>query len=279
MATTQQKPAPQKKSEGFTGVRGAFWIIIFCAIVAFALFYLWFGNQMHFQDGAARENPADVWGTIFKGGVVVPVIHTLLLTVLAMSIERWMALKTAFGKGALPKFVANIKSALNANDLAKANQLCDQQKGSVANVVKASLNAYKDMETGANANLKKAQKVAKIQQAHEEATQLEMPTLTMNLPIIATLVTLGTLTGLLGTVTGMIKSFSALSAGGGADSAALSAGISEALINTAFGIATSWCAVVSYNYYSNKVDKLTFALDEVGYSIAQTYEVNHTDEA
>ena len=234
---------------------------------------------MHFQDPGTRENPADVWGTIFKGGVVVPVIHTLLLTVLAMSIERWLALKTAFGKGALPKFVANIKTALNNNDLNKANQLCDQQKGSVANVVKASLNAYRDMETGANANLKKANKVAKIQQAHEEATQLEMPTLTMNLPIIATIVTLGTLTGLLGTVTGMIKSFSALSAGGGADSAALSAGISEALINTAFGIATSWCAVVSYNYFSNKVDKLTYALDEVGYSIAQTYEVNHTEEA
>ena len=263
MATTQQKMAQQKKAEGFTGVRGAFWIIVVCAIVAFALFYTWFGNDMHFQDPGTKENPADVWGTIFKGGVVVPVIHALLLTVLAMSIERWLALKTAFGKGALPRFVANIKAALNSNDLAKANQLCDQQKGSVANVVKASLNAYKDMETGANVNLKKSQKVVKIQQAHEEATQLEMPTLTMNLPIIATIVTLGTLTGLLGTVTGMIKSFSALSAGGGADSAALSQGISEALIN----------------YFSNKVDKLTYALDEVGYSIAQTYEVNHTEEA
>ena len=135
------------------------------------------------------------------------------------------------------------------------------------------------MESGANAALKKSQKVSKIQLAHEEATQLEMPTLTMNLPIIATIVTLGTLTGLLGTVTGMIKSFSALSAGGGADSAALSAGISEALINTAFGILTSWCAVVSYNYFTNKVDKLTYALDEVGYSIAQTYEANHVEEA
>ena len=135
------------------------------------------------------------------------------------------------------------------------------------------------MESGANATLKKSQKVSKIQQAHEEATQLEMPTLTMNLPIVATIVTLGTLTGLLGTVVGMIRSFSALSAGGGADSAALSAGISEALINTAFGIGTSWCAVVSYNYFTNKVDKLTYALDEVGYSIAQTYEANHTEEA
>ena len=42
MATTQQKMAQQKKAEGFTGVRGAFWIIVVCAIVAFALFYTWF---------------------------------------------------------------------------------------------------------------------------------------------------------------------------------------------------------------------------------------------
>ncbi len=276
MATTQKAASPKKKSEGFTGVRGAFWIIVVCAVIAFVLFFTWFGDPMHFAD-ATKVQPVDVWGTIFKGGVVVPVIHTLLLTVIAMSIERWLALKTAFGKGALPKFVANIKEALNQNDFNKAQQLCDKQKGSVANVVQASLNEYKAMESAENAALKKSQKVAKIQQAHEEATQLEMPTLTMNLPIIATIVTLGTLTGLLGTVTGMIRSFSALSAGGGADSAALSQGISEALINTAFGIATSWCAVVSYNYYTNKVDKLTYALDEVGYSIAQTFEANHHD--
>ena len=276
MATNQKTASPAKKSQGFTGVRGAFWIIIVCAIVAFTLFFTWFGHESHFAD-ATKEQPIDVWGTIFKGGIIVPVIHTLLYTVIAMTIERWLALKTAFGKGALPKFVSEIKAALNANDFAKAQQLCDKQRGSVANVVGASLRAYKEME--ATSGIKKAQKIAKISQAHEEASQLEMPTLTMNLPIIATIVTLGTLTGLLGTVVGMIRSFSALSAGGGADSAALSQGISEALINTAFGIGTSWCAVVAYNYYTNKVDKLTFALDEVGYSIAQTYEANHADEA
>ena len=274
MATT--KAASPKKNQGFQGVRGAFWIIVVCAIVAFIVFFTWFGHASHFAD-ESMEQPTDVWGTIFKGGIIVPVIHSLLLTVIAMSIERWLALKTAFGKGSLPKFVESIKSALNANDFNKAKQLCDKQRGSVANVVYASLNAYNEMQN--TAGIKKAQKVAKIQQAHEEATQLEMPTLTMNLPIIATIVTLGTLTGLLGTVVGMIRSFSALSAGGGADSAALSQGISEALINTAFGIATSWVAVVSYNYYTNKVDKLTYALDEVGYSIAQTYEANHAEEA
>ena len=275
MATTKKAAAPKKHSQGFQGVRGAFWIIVVCAIIAFTLFFTWFGHESHFAEGGVQ--PKDVWGTIYKGGIIVPVIHALLLTVLAMTIERSLALKTAFGKGALPKFVANIKAALNANDFAKAQQLCDQQKGSVANVVGASLKAYKEME--ATSGIKKAQKIAKIQQAHEEATQLEMPTLTMNLPIIATIVTLGTLTGLLGTVVGMIKAFSAMNASGGADSAELASGISEALINTAFGIGTSWCAVVSYNYFTNKVDKLTFALDEVGYSIAQTYEATHTEEA
>ena len=278
MATTQAKANPKKKS-GFQGVRDAIWIIIACFILAVCFFKFVLGNPDNFVGGdpANAVKDGSLLGTVYKGGVVVPVIITLLFTVIALSIERFFALRTAFGKSSLTKFVINVKQAINAGDMAKAQQICDKQQGCVANVVGASIAAYKEMET--LPNLKRAQKVAKIQQAHEEATQLEMPTLTMNLPIIATIVTLGTLTGLLGTVTGMIKSFQAMGEGGGADSAALSVGISEALINTAFGILTSWCAVVSYNTFTNKVDKLTYALDEVGYSIAQTYEANHAEEA
>ena len=276
MATTK-KAAPAKKGQGFQGVKGAFWIIAVCFVLAVCFFKYFLGNADHINPANGEVIDGNMWGTIYKGGVVVPVILTLLFSVIALSIERGLALNTAFGKGKLPKFVANIKAALNANDLVKTQELCDKQRGSVANVVGASLRAYKEME--AVSGIKKAQKVAKIQQAHEEATQLEMPTLTMNMPIIATIVTLGTLTALFGTVVGMIRSFAALAAGGGADSQALSLGISEALVNTASGILTSWVAVVAYNYYTNKIDKLTFALDEVGYSIAQTYEANHTEEA
>ena len=276
MATTK-KAAPAKKGQGFQGVKGAFWIIAVCFVLAVCFFKYFLGNADHINPANGEVIDGNMWGTIYKGGVVVPVILTLLFSVIALSIERGLALNTAFGKGKLPKFVANIKAALNANDFVKAQELCDKQRGSVANVVGASLRAYKEME--AVSGIKKAQKVAKIQQAHEDATQLEMPTLTMNMPIIATIVTLGTLTALFGTVVGMIRSFAALAAGGGADSQALSLGISEALVNTASGILTSWVAVVAYNYYTNKIDKLTFALDEVGYSIAQTYEANHTEEA
>ena len=279
MATTQAKVNPKKKSSGFQGVKNAFFIILVCFVLAVLFFKYILGAPEHFVNGDPTQPVKDgnLMGTVYKGGVVVPVIITLLFSVIALSIERFFALRTAFGKSSLGKFVINVKQAITAGDMAKAQQLCDKQQGSVANVVGASIAAYNEMEH--TPNLKRAQKVAKIQQAHEEATQLEMPTLQMNMPIVATIVTLGTLTALFGTVVGMIRSFAALASGGGGDSLQLSEGISEALVNTAFGFLFFWVVVVSYNYYSNKIDKLTYALDEVGYTIAKTYEANHADEA
>ena len=278
MATTQAKANP-KKSSGFQGVKNAFFIILVCFVLAVLFFKYILGAPEHFVNGDPTQPVKDgnLMGTVYKGGVVVPVIITLLFSVIALSIERFFALRTAFGKSSLGKFVISVKKAIVAGDMVKAQELCDKQQGSVANVVGASIAAYKEMEN--TPNLKRAAKVSKIQQAHEEATQLEMPTLQMNMPIIATIVTLGTLTALFGTVVGLIRSFAALASGGGGDSLQLSEGISEALVNTASGILTSWVAVVSYNYYSNKIDKLTYALDEVGYTIAKTYEANHADEA
>ena len=277
MATTQKAASPTKKNQGFQGIRAAIWVIVVCFVIALCIFKYLLGNPANFAGNDPAGHPTNLLGTIYKGGVIVPIIQTLLLTVIALSIERWIALRSAFGTGSLAKFVLNVKAAVSKGDFAEAQRICDKQRGSVANVVSASIRAYKEME--ATAGMKKAQKVSKIQQAHEEATQLEMPTLQMNLPIIATIVTLGTLTGLLGTVIGMIRSFQALAAGGGGDSLALSTGISEALINTAFGILTSWVAVISYNTFTNKIDKLPYGLDEVGYSFAQTFEANHADEA
>ena len=123
--------------------------------------------------------------------------------------------------------------------------------------------------------LQKEQKLTSIQQTLEEATALEMPALQQNLPIIATLTTLGTLLGLFGTVLGMIKSFQALSQSGAPDSTELSTGISEALVNTATGIATAALALISYNFYTNKIDNMTYAIDELGFSIVSTFAATH----
>ena len=274
MATKTNAAAPAKSS-GFKGVKNAFVILIICCVAAYSFYFGVLGNPSNFAGGDTAGHPLNMMGIVYKGGIVVGVILTLLLSVICLGVERYFALRSAFGTMSLGKFTKQIKELIKSGKFDEAVALCNKMKGSVANVVLASISAYKDVE--GNTTLKKAQKISKIQQAHEEATQLEMPTLQMDLPIVATIVTLGTLTALFGTVLGMINSFQALSAGGGADSMALSAGISEALVNTASGILTSWFAVVIYNFFTNKIDKLTYALDEVGYTIAATYDVNHEE--
>ena len=120
---------------------------------------------------------------------------TLLLTVIVLSIERWIAISSASGKGNTTKFVADIKADLAKNNIDGAMRRCRQQKGSVASVVYNTLVKYKEMD--ANTVLSKEQKLTTLRNEVEEATALEMPALSQNLPIVATLTTLGTLVGLL----------------------------------------------------------------------------------
>ena len=275
------KPAPaasvsakkEEKISNIRGIRNAFLVIIACAVVAVCVFLFGMGYSGNFEGGTTEGHPLNLAGTVYKGGFIVPILMTLLLTVIVLSIERWIAISSASGKGNTTKFVADIKAMLANNNIDGAMKRCKDQKGSVASVVYNTLVKYKEMD--ANDTLSKEQKLTTLRNAVEEATALEMPGLSQNLPIIATLTTLGTLVGLLGTVMGMIKSFQALAASGSPDSTELSTGISEALVNTAFGICTGAFAVISYNFFTNKIDNLTYAIDEIGFSIVATFAATH----
>ena len=206
MATTTKAAAPAKKS-GFQGVKAAWIILAICCAAGYGVWYFVMGNPDNFIGGDRSGHPANLLGTVYKGGFVVGLILTLLFTVICLGIERFFAIKTAAGKINLAKFTADVKSLIKAQKFDEADKLCDKMQGSVANVVKASIKMYQTVE--GDTTLKKAAKIAKIQQAHDEATQLEMPTLQMNMPMVATIVSLGTLTALFGTVLGMIGSFQA----------------------------------------------------------------------
>lgn len=249
--------------------------IVFCFVIGALVYFYIMGNPTNFIDDdiANQPKPGNYYGMVYKAGYVVPVLLALFLMVWVFAIERFIVISRASGKGNVGNFVRKIQSLIGVGNLDAAIAECDKQKGSVANVIKSGLLKYKDVS--ANPNLDTEQSVVAIQKEIEEATALEMPMLEKNLTIIATLVSIGTLTGLLGTVTGMIKAFSALATGGAPDSAALANGISEALINTATGIATSTIAIIFYNIFTSKIDTLTYSIDEAGFSIVQTYAATH----
>ncbi len=247
-------------------------VIVGSLIFAEVVFAQVFGAASNFEGGdPVRGHPinANILGTIYKGGVIVPLLMTLFLCVIIFSIERYLTLRAAEGKGSLPEFLKRVKAALEGGNVDTAIAECDKQRGSVANVVRSGLVKYKEMSS--ESSMDRDQKVASIQQEIEESTALEMPMLERNMPILSTIGSVGTLIALLGTVIGMIKAFSALASSGAPDAVALSTGISEALINTALGIGTSAIAIILYNFFTTKIDGLSYRIDEAAFSMTQSF--------
>jgi biopolymer transport protein ExbB len=92
------------------------------------------------------------------------------------------------------------------------------------------------------------------------ANAKEIKRFTRGVPILDTSITIAPLLGLLGTVTGMMGSFSLL---GGELSApaAITGGIAEALIATAFGLGIAIVALVPYNYLNNQTEEVRHELE------------------
>ena len=260
-----------KKEGGSKGVGMVSGIIIVaCMFVGWIIWQFIMGNGANFEGGinTGHPLPGNYLAMVYKGGPIVPVLLGLLLMVVVFSFERFSVISKAAGKGNLDTFMSSINVSIKEGKIDDAINACDKQQGSVANAVKSALLKYQEVKKEGFTSEEASETIHK---EIEEATALEMPMLEKNLTIISTLVSLGTLAGLLGTVTGMIKAFGALASTGTPDQAALANGISEALINTATGISTSALAIVTYNFFTSKIDTLTYSIDEAGSTIVNTY--------
>jgi biopolymer transport protein ExbB len=230
-----------------------------------------FGNPLFFEGGNPEGSPlpGNYLAIIYKGGVIVPFLIALNLILVIFAVERGIVLFRAKGKGRLNVFVKTLQTNLDNNKIEDAIVACDKQRGSLANVMKAGLLRYRALQN--DQTLEKDQKILALQKEFEEASALELPMLSRNLVILSTIASISVLTGLMGTVIGMIKAFGALAQAGAPDALALANGISEALINTAFGIFGSLLAIVLYNFYSTQIDSFTYKIDEAGFSLVQSF--------
>ena len=163
MATNAKAAAPAKNS-GFTGMKNAWIILVICCALGYSVWYFVMGNPDNFIGGDRAGHPANLLGTVYKGGFVVGLILTLLFTVICLGFERFFAIKTAAGKINLAKFTAQVKDLIKNQKFDEAKALCNKMQGSVGNVVLSTINMYQAVES--DTTLKKAAKIAKIQQAH-----------------------------------------------------------------------------------------------------------------
>ncbi len=247
-------------------------IVATCIIAAHVIFYTVFASTSNFNDGAARHQPKNLMGTMYLGGWVVPILMSTFLTAMCFIIERALTVFKSRGKMTNAEFIRKVQYHLSTKNIDAAMAECDKQAGSVGNVMKSGLRKYKEMSTS---SMDHDMKIANIKKEIEESTALELPMLEKNLVFLSTITSAATLLGLFGTVMGMIRAFAAMANAGAPDANALAAGISEALVNTALGIGTSFLAMLAYNFFTTIIDNVTYGIDETGFTLEQSFHANY----
>jgi len=251
-------------------------VIIVTLVVGISLWWFVLGNPTNFRDGENRQQPITLMGTIYTGGIIVPILICLTLMDLTLVFERIFSLKKAGGRASITTFLKGLQTHLMAGKIDDAIRACDAQRGSAANIIRTGLERFKTIAQ--DKKFEPEKKMAETQRAIEEATSLETPLLERNLIALSTIASIATMFGLLGTVIGMIRAFTALAKAGGApDAIQLSIGISEALVNTALGLLAAIIGIVAYNFFVTKVDNFTYMIDEASYNVVQILNTRTTE--
>jgi len=179
-----------------------------------------------------------------RGG---PTMHPMLLCSilgLIIIIERGIVLHRI--KLNTAQVFGSVRERLLHHDLKGAIAVCDQYQGPVADTLRAGLLRY-------------GKPAAEIEKAIESVALHELSKLERGLWILASVANIAPFFGFLGTVTGMISAFGALAEVGLGNPKAVAAGISEALITTAFGLFIALPVQAAYNYFTSRIGN--FALD------------------
>lgn len=134
----------------------------------------------------------------------------------------------------------------------KAIKLCENTNNSISRTVKNILLAYKYE----NDMYESKEKLMK-EKALDQIENLEK-----KLTLLAIVAYISPMTGLLGTVLGMIKSFKAIALQGTGDPNVVANGISEALITTATGLAIAIPAIIAYNLFNRRIDKIMLKIEK-----------------
>jgi biopolymer transport protein ExbB len=204
------------------------------------------------QEAAAVATPAvqkSAFAMIWEVAKTPPFVFFVLVAcsifTVTLIIERFTYYRGAGGNA--EELLLKIKQA---GTLSEALTAIEHAPGVAGRVIRTTIQAARDGYT--------SEQVEGLAQA---AVTKELISMEKYLPQLDSMVTLCPLLGLLGTTVGMIKSFSIVAAIGMSDPTKLAGGISEALINTATGLAVAIPALFAYNYFTGKKEAILMDME------------------
>ena len=182
---------------------------------------------------------------------VIFILIGLSIYSLAVMIDKFRSFKAARDQSLqfLPVFVKNLKDNNFQGALDAARKF---NTSHLAKVVSAGLIEYDNDKS----DLKDSHDlVAAVGRSLDRAVSMTSAEMKKGTGGLATIGSTAPFIGLFGTVVGIINAFTGIAASGSGGLAAVSAGISEALITTAFGIFVAVPAVMAFNYFTTRLER------------------------
>lgn len=168
------------------------------------------------------------------------------LVTMTVAIERWWYYHSI--KLDVEKFMSALRGFLEAQKNAEALNLCSTTPGPIAAVAKVALLNRSRSKTEVSALLTAAQ--------IDERGRLER-----YLGILGTMGNTAPFIGLFGTVVGIIKAFHDLALSGSGGPSVVAAGIAEALVATASGLAVAIPSAMLYNYFLKRTKDMASSME------------------
>jgi len=182
-----------------------------------------------------------------RGGIMMyPLVLASIIAVVFI-IERAVALRKK--KIIIPEIISVVENFSSIKDIEFAKNVCSKYKGALSNLIKIALDNY---------NIPKAQ----VRELLEDQGRQDIRDLGKGLGILETIAAIAPLMGLLGTVIGMIRVFAVIKDQGIGQTAALSGGISEALLTTVTGLFIGIPVLIAYNYFTSKSENLVLDIEK-----------------
>jgi biopolymer transport protein ExbB/biopolymer transport protein TolQ len=203
-----------------------------------------------------------MWGTmgpIAKGIGVILVLMSMIS--FGVAIERMYTFTQARKQSKLyaPQVAKHLKEG-RLKDAIAISASKNYRYSHLAKVVLAGLQEYQ-FQQEAGGNLSREDLVDTVRRAIQRASALTANDLKKGVAALATIGATAPFVGLLGTVVGIITAFQGIAATGSGGLGAVSAGISEALVETALGLVVAIPAVWFYNYLTGRIEYFNVEMD------------------
>ncbi|MGQ9896874.1 MAG: MotA/TolQ/ExbB proton channel family protein [Acidobacteriota bacterium] len=209
---------------------------------------------MFAQAGKAETEDFTLLGMIRKMGPTALAVAIILFLMsvysIAIMVERFLTYTQA--KTQSREFAPKVAQALKNDRIEEAINIADQhRKSHLAVVVNAGLQEFRAHQNDSSLS---GDVIEASKRALQRAVAVKMAEFKKGLSGLATIGSTAPFVGLFGTVIGIINAFQGMKEAEGAGIGAVAGGISEALIETAFGLLVAVPAVWMFNYFTSKVE-------------------------